>query len=142
MSPKLTTTLTVVGVLLAGIPLFHLTQEVPLRLQTPQQLCETPSTQGIYARVQFTGKLLYGTLRFEGKDIATIAQHSDGLWETELFLPASDSHELEAELHWAEGSPENAVSITLEPAQKPAQTVTRWTGADGSILHDLFIFSW
>ena len=63
-------------------------------------------------------------------------------WELELPLPQLPQLELEAEIHWAEGSPENAVSITLEPAQKEPRTDTRWTGEDGALLHDLFLFSW
>jgi hypothetical protein len=63
-------------------------------------------------------------------------------WKVALELPRSKRLELEAEIQWQEGSAENAVSITLTPAQENGSTDTRWTGEDGSLLHDLFIFTW
>ena len=105
-------------------------------------MAEAPSTALLFARVQFTGKPKACTLRYEGQDLATMPANATSPWEVELPLPQQNKLELEAEICWPEGSPENAVSITLEPAQKEPRTDTRWTGEDGSLLHDLFIFSW
>lgn len=142
MRPALTFWFSLAGVLLAGLPLLYLTAEPPRRetIITPEH--EAPSTDKVLARVQFTGKPMAATLRFEGADIATMPADTIAPWEVELSLPQNASIELEAEIHWAEGSAENAVSITLEPAQKDARTDTRWTGPDGALLHDLFIFTW
>lgn len=142
MSPGLTFGLTVAGVLLAGLPLLHLTAPQPQKVAANEILQETPSTTRIFARVQFTGKPHSCTLRFGDDDIATMPLATNSPWETELDIPQHETIELEAEIHWEEDSPENAVSITLEPPQKEARTDTRWTGEDGALLHDIFIFSW
>lgn len=142
MSPALTISLTFCGVLLAGLPLLHLTAEAPRRMESADPTTETPSTKTVFARIRFTGQPLQATLRFEGQDIAAMPDGCHSTWETELQLPQQQQLELEAEIHWADGSPENAVSITLEPPQQEAVTDTRWTGPDGALLHDLFLFSW
>ena len=123
MRPAYTFGLTLVGILLAGIPLLQLTAKAPQRAPIRADMQEAPGTQQLFVRVQFTGKPTSCILRYEGQDLAT--------------LPADTTAS-----HWAEGSPENAVSITLEPAQKEPRTDTRWTGEDGALLHDLFLFSW
>lgn len=142
MRPALTAGVTLIGVLLAGLPLLHLTKKAPQRAAIESPLQETPTTDRVFARVQFTGTPLAATLRYQGQDLATLPNDASSPWEIELPLPQTDSLELEAEIHWADGSPENAVSITIEPTQKEARTDTRWTGEDGTLLHDLFIFSW
>lgn len=143
MNPKATLGLTFIGVILAGVPLLTLTAEPTKKDVCVDALKETPSTQTIYTRVQFTGAPQSCILRYEGEELAAMPQGSTSPWELELNLPGMpDGLELEAEVTWQEGAPENAVSITLEPAQKEARTETRWTGPDGSLLHDLFIYQW
>lgn len=143
MRPAYTFGLTLVGILLAGIPLLQLTAKAPQRAPIRADMQEAPGTQQLFVRVQFTGKPTSCILRYEGHDLATLpADTTASPWELELPLPQLAQLELEAEIHWAEGSPENAVSITLEPAQKEPRTDTRWTGEDGALLHDLFLFSW
>lgn len=105
-------------------------------------MAEMPSAETVFARVQFTGTPKTCTLRYEGQDLVTMPADTSSPWEVELPLPQLNKLELEAEISWPEGSPENAVGITLEPAQKAPRTDTRWTGEDGALLHDLFIFSW
>lgn len=142
MRPTLTFGLTLAGVLLASIPLLYLTAEAPKREIHENVDQELPSTNKLLARVQFTGTPLACTLRFEGQELATMPTGTFAPWEVELSLPQQNTIELEAELQWTAESAENAVSITLEPAQKDARTDTRWTGPDGTLLHDIFIFTW
>ena len=142
MRPAFTFTLTLLGVLLAGLPLLHLTAEAPKREVQVDPLLEQPSTALTYAEVQFTGKPTACTLRWEGNDLANMPEGTTSPWKVALELPRSKRLELEAEIQWPEGSAENAVSITLTPAQENGSTDTRWTGEDGSLLHDLFIFTW
>ena len=143
MNPKATLGLTFIGVMLAGVPLLKLTAEPTKKDVCVDALKETPTTQTVYARVQFTGTPHSCILRYEGEELAAMPQGTPSPWELELHLPGNPSSlELEAEVSWEEGSAENAVSITLEPAQKEARTETRWTGPDGSLLHDLFIYKW
>ena len=142
MRPALTFGLTLIGVLLAGSPLLHLTAKAPQRVAVSPAIQEAPSTELVFAKVQFTGTPTACTLRYEGQDLATMPVGSTSPWELELQLPRQKNWELEAEIHWPDGSPENAVSITLEPAQQEPRSDTRWTGEDGTLLHDLFIFSW
>ena len=142
MRPGFTFCLTLLGVLLAGVPLLYLTQEAPRRQAMPHPMQETPTTDKTFVRVQFTGTPTSCILRFEGQDLASMPAGTTSPWETELNLPSTQHSELEAEIQWPENSPENAVSITLEPAQKEARTCTHWTGVDGTLLHDLFIFTW
>ena len=142
MRPAFTFSLALLGVLLAGAPLLYLTAEPPRREVQVDPALEKPSTTLTYAEVQFTGKPTACTLRYEGNDVATMPEGAESPWKIALQLPNCKRIELEAEILWPEGSAENAVSVTLTPAQQNSSTDTRWTGPDGSLLHDLFIFSW
>ncbi len=142
MRPAVTFSLALLGVLLAGVPLLYLTAEPPRREVQVDPALEKPSTTLTYAEVQFTGKPTACTLRYEGNDVATMPEGAESPWKIALQLPNSKRIELEAEILWPEGSAENAVSVTLTPAQQNSSTDTRWTGPDGSLLHDLFIFTW
>ena len=142
MSPVLSFGLTLAGVLLAGVPLLYLTADAPQKQIAPRPEDEAPSTRKSFVMVQFTGEPVSAVLRHKGKIIATMPAGTPSPWEEEPELPTHGTLELEAELHWPANSAENAVSITIEPPKQPAATDTRWTGSDGSLLHDIFRFSW
>ena len=130
MRPAVTFSLALLGVLLAGVPLLYLTAEPPRREVQVDPALEKPSTTLTYAEVQFTGKPTACTLRYEGNDVATMPEGAESPWKIALQLPNSKRIELEAEI------------LTLTPAKQNSSTDTRWTGPDGSLLHDLFIFTW
>lgn len=142
MSPALSFGMTLAGVLLAGIPLLYLTADAPQQQITPRPEDEAPSTHKAYVMVQFTGEPASAVLCHKGKIIATMPAGTPSPWEEELELPTQGTLELEAELHWPANSTENAVSITIEPPKQSTSTDTKWTGSDGSSLHDIFRFSW
>lgn len=142
MSPRTTFFLALAAVLAAGIPLLRLTAPPTLAAAAPA----APSATGcerVYATVRFTGDPAQGVLRWEGKDIATLPAGCPSPWETELLLPVPLSLlELEAEFHWPEGSPQQAVTISLEPAGQPARQDTQWSGEGSPELHTIFTFNW
>lgn len=142
MSPRISFLLALAGVLAAGVPLLWLTAPAPAAATSPH----APSPEGhepVYMTLRFTGNPTQGTLRLDGEDIATLPAGCRSPWETELSLPSRASLlELEAELHWPEGSPEQAVTINLEPLGKEARRDTQWTGSNGSLLHAIFTFTW
>lgn len=138
MSPVLTSTLTLAGVIAAALPLLWLTAPAP-----PQ---EPPTTQQQPAEQQD----VYATLTFSGAPSVIILRHNGTTlkeWhtptapaDTTLSLPAADTIELEAEATWpADASGQNAITITLEPADKESRSSTRW---GDSVLHDIFTFTW
>ncbi len=142
MSPVLSFGLTLAGVLLAGVPLLYLTADAPQKQIAPRPEDEAPSTHKAFVLVQFTGMPASAQLRYKGKMIAAMPAGTPSPWEEELELPTQGKLELEAELHWPDNSAENAVSITIEPPQQPAATDTKWATPGGSLLHDIFCFSW
>lgn len=142
MSPRATFLLALVAVLAAGIPLLRLTAPASLAPVAHPSL-SIPVGERVYATVRFTGTPIQGTLRWEGKDIATLPFGCPSPWETGLLLPTPLSLlELEAEFQWPEGTAEQAVTISLEPPNQPARQDTQWAGNDAPNLHTIFTFNW
>jgi len=141
MSPRLVFTLALAGVLLAGAPLLWLT--APARHAPASQKAAPAKRQAAFVSLKFTGKPVSATLRLEGSDLAAMPAGQGSPWELELPLPSdAPALELEAEVHWPEGSPENAATLTVEPVGREGRSDTQWTGADGSLLHTIFSFAW
>lgn len=140
MSPRLVFSLALAGVLLAGAPLLWLTapaRHAPAKKEAPAE------RQAAFVSLKFTGKPVSAALRLEGNGLADMPAGQGSPWELELPLPAgAPTLELEAELHWPEGSPENAATLTVEPEGREGRSDTQWTGADGSLLHSIFSFAW
>lgn len=142
MSPRTTFFLALAAVLAAGIPLLRLTAPPTFAATAPAASAAT-GCERVYATVRFTGSPVQGILRWEGKDIATLPSGCPSPWETELLLPTPLSLlELEAEFHWPEGSPQQAVTISLEPPNQPARQDTQWAEDDSLNLHTIFTFNW
>ena len=144
MTPLTRFLLTLVGVLLAGVPLVYLTM-APRGRETHEQGTPQQQTQSLrtFLTLRYTGSPHSATLRHEDEVIAEIAPATTSPYECFIDLPAdTKSADIEVEIHWPENSPENAVTLTLEPQGRPTRTETQWTGSNGSLLHSIFSLTW
>lgn len=138
MSPALTSLLTLGGVIVAGLPLLWLTAPAQ-PAQQPVEAQAPTHTQEVYVTVHFSGSPACITLRHDGSPIAEWQAPTAELTTT-LQLPQDDALELEAEAHWQpDTTGSNAITITLEPANRESRSCTRWGDA---LLHDIFTFTW
>lgn len=146
MTPLSRLLLVFIGVLLAGVPLVCLTATSANTHASPQEQADSPHQSNlhkIYLCLRYTGNIQSGILRYEDHVIAEIDAGTTSPYDTYIELPVQASTvDIEAELFWEKDSPENAVTLTLEPQGKPAQSDTQWTGSDGSSLHTIYSFRW
>ncbi len=145
MSPKSSTLLALVGVLLAGIPLPALTGARREASAAAALAAPASPTRLTYATVQCSGQPVGLSLLHEGRLLAelTAEQLAASPVELELLLTTTGSLELEVTAAWAEGeSAPQAVSLTLEPEGQPTRQDTQWTPPGEHTLHSLFSFSW
>ncbi len=142
MSPRTSTLLALIGVLLAGIPLPRLTAARREAPAVEQQAAPAPHMA--YATLRWSGRPLKLHLLHEGRELALLGEDELSLptCELELPLPATGNLALEITARWAETGQPQAISLTLEPDGLPTQTDTHWTAPDGNNLHSLFLFSW
>ena len=146
MSPRVRFLFTLMGVLLAGIPLLWLTlpreQKATAGTEPSAETNTSPLTQA-YLNLRFTGKPESIILRYGDDWQAEFPTDTTSPCETTIQLPAElTALDIEAEILWAQGSPENAATLTVEPNGLPTKTDTQWTGPDGSALHTIFSFTW
>lgn len=93
--------------------------------------------------MRFTGKPSSAVLRYEGTDLANMPDGTPSPWEVNVHLPSEySSLDIEAEITWDSDSPENAVTLTLEPPSRESRSETQWTGSNSSLLHTIFTFKW
>ena len=140
MSPRATFLLTLLGVLLVGIPLPLLTRKAE---RTPAAAAPAESM----AEMETT----YAALRFTGQPRSIRLRHSGGEWqeldstlnqnEFELELPKQPSIELEIQAEWDDTALQ-AISLTLEPTGREAIMKTLWKEEGSSGLHDIMTFTW
>lgn len=146
MSPRVRFLFTLMGVLLAGLPLLWLTlpreQEATPETE-PATAASSPKLTQAYLNLRFTGKPESIILRYGDDWQAEFPAGTPSPCETTILLPAElTTLDIEAEILWAQDSPENAATLTVEPNGLPTKTDTQWTGPDGSMLHTIFSFSW
>ncbi len=142
MSPRNSTLLALVGVLLAGIPLPALTAA---RREAPAVAESTPAaTRPVYATLHWSGQPTELRLLHAGHELAhlTAAELATTPWEGELMLPAAPMLQVELMAQWPEGEQAQAASLTLEPEGHSAQQSTLWTPPGLNSLHSLFSFTW
>ncbi|MBQ4613888.1 MAG: hypothetical protein IJB31_03055 [Akkermansia sp.] len=147
MTPLLRCFFTLIGVLIAGVPLIYLTLPRDKNQQLLQQVTPAPQQEQPKCRtflsLRYTGNLSSGILRYEDSVLAEIPAGTASPYELYIELPPNIKVvDIETELHWPEASPENVATLTLEPHGRPARTETQWTGSDGSLLHTIFSFTW
>ncbi len=146
MSPRTSTLLALIGVLLAGIPLPALTSARQESAGAEAALCPTPPRERhrTCITLRYSGQPTELHLLHEGRQLAqlTADECPDGLWEAELPLPAHEHLALEIEARWPEDAQPQAVTLILEPEGLPQQQHTEWTEAGSRTLHSLFTFSW
>ena len=146
MSPRVRFLFTLMGVLLAGFPLLWLT--LPSEHEATPETAPTTEANAskhtqAYLNLRFTGKPESIILRYGDDWHAEFPTGTTSPCETTIRLPAElAALDIEAEILWAQDSPENAVTLTVEPNGLPTKTDTQWTGPDGSMLHTIFSFSW
>ncbi len=142
MSPKSSTLLALCGVLLAGIPLPYLTAARREAPAVEQQ--DAATTRPTYATLHWSGRAISLRLLHAGQELAHLgkAELANAPCELELTLPAGQRLALEVEARWPEGSPAQAVTLTLEPEGQSTRTCTQWSEPGTSTLHSLFSFSW
>jgi hypothetical protein len=139
MSPRATFLLTLLGVLLVGIPLPLLTRQAESTpAVTPAEaLGETEHT--------------YATISFTGQPRSIRLRHSGGEWleldptmnrnEFELELPKQPGIELEIQAEWHDSALQ-AVSLTLEPTGRETVMKTLWKDEGSTGIHDILSFTW
>ena len=140
MSPRATFLLTLLGVLLVGIPLPLLTRKAE---RTPAATAPAESM----AEMEMT----YAAINFTGRPRSIRLRHSGGEWqeldstlnqnEFELKLPKQPSIELEIQAEWDDTALQ-AISLTLEPTGREAIMKTLWKEEGCSGLHDIMTFTW
>ena len=139
MSPRATFLLTLLGVLLVGIPLPLLTCQAERTPATApaEHMAETETT---YAAISFTGQPRSIRLRHSGGEWqeldSTLNQN-----EFELELPKQPTIELELQAEWEDTSLQ-AISLTLEPTGREAIMKTLWKEEGSPGLHDIMTFAW
>lgn len=133
MSPKTAFTLTLAGVLLAGLPLLHFTHtagHAHHHRHGESAAVETPA----YADLRFDGGADVRVL-CRGQELCRTAQSPA---EFRVPLPHGAGFcELEVRAAWQQAG-EHAVSLRMEAPQQPAAELTRWT--NGTELHDVYLF--
>ena len=139
MSPRATFLLTLMGVLLVGIPLPRLTRkaEYTPTAAPAENMAETAPT---YAAISFTGQPRSIRLRHSGGEWLEL-DSSLNQNEFELELPKQPTIELELQAEWEDTSLQ-AISITLEPTGREAIMKTLWKEEGSPGLHDIMTFAW
>ena len=139
MSPRATFLLTLLVVLLVGIPLPLLTGKAEHEPMATTTECST-ETETCYCTIHFTGKPVNIRIRHSAgdwKELGTARnQH-----EFELEIPKQPGIEIEMQATW-EDTTLQAVSLTLEPTGRESQMKTLWKEEDSTELHDIMIFTW
>lgn len=141
MSPALTATLTLIGVIAAGLPLLWLTAPPPVIEHAAgdhEKIRENVST---HATLHFNAAPTQLTLWREGREIADFSSPISPL-VLPLMLPADDgAAEIEIRIIWNDDSSgQNGATLILEPDGRERRSNTVWT--EGNELHDVFYFQW
>lgn len=143
MSPRLTFTLTLLGVLAAGIPLACLTGK---RRQAPAapaaQAVQPAGVETVYAELNYSGAPAALQIMHGGRVLATMPAGTPAPWGCDLELPAGAAAlELQVQAEWpAPGN--HGITLQLEPPARPAAADTQWSGPDSTTLHAIFSFKW
>ncbi len=149
MTPLTSCIMASVGLAIAGYPLLQLTMpsEAPITSQVKDERKITQAEDNlipVYASIRYTGEPTSIKLNCAGRmllDTQEIPAHSKSF---SFSIPADTGMmEILIEVQWPEKAGSNtqqAVTLTLEPSQKPSQSQSCWT--QGQQLHDLLLFVW
>ena len=142
MSPALKATLTLTGVLLAGLPLLWLTASPRVQKEEITENASAPHTRSIHASIYFSGLPQKITLWHEAKEIASFSAPAAQQHFT-LELPFIDSAEIEYEVVWDESTPGmKGFTLHLEPDGLESKSETMWSLPEDSAQHNVFYFQW
>lgn len=141
MSPRVVFGLTLLGVLLAGAPLLHLTgRAASAPVAEPAGLLSESMQERVWLSVRYTGQPESVRVLHAGKEIVSAAGDAEGLWEGEATLPAAKGWELEVEVVWpeAQAGSAQAAGVTATPPGRAELTETQWTYPGETTLHGMF----
>lgn len=143
MSPILRISLSIVGVLLMGLPLYHLTVR-PQKLTTHEDVAPKVTKESINAQIRYSASPQSIILRYQGKEILQLENPPEAEWQGQLELPADAAQiEVEIEALWPDKkNGAQAASLELSPAKRSSQEQNLWLSEDENLLHNIFIFSW
>ncbi len=142
MSPALKATLTLVGVLLAGLPLLWLTATPRVQTEEVTENTTTAKNRSIHASIYFSGKPQKITLWHNAEEIATFSAPAEQQHFT-LNLPFIDSAEIEYEVVWDDSTPGmKGFTLHLEPDGLESKSETMWSLPEDSGQHNVFYFQW
>ncbi len=141
MSPRIIFLLTLTGVILAGVPLLHLTSKTAPAPAVQQ--AEDAVRKTVYTTVRFTGTPMNLRLRCaKNTDWQQIDSSAGSQHELELSMPLSGMVEIELQAEWPDAAAPQAVTLTLEPDGYDTRTATEWKEEGLQKLHSIFRFSW
>lgn len=144
MSPTLKATLTLTGVLLAGLPLLWLTATPRVQAATVTEPAGDTETRRIHASIYFSGSPQKITLWHEAEEIASFSAPI-GPQHFTINLPFIDSAEIEYEVVWNEPTTcMQGFTLHLEPDGLESKSETMWNlpGDSDSTQHNVFYFQW
>ena len=146
-SPLLLLAIVIAGFALAAVPLARLTAARPETQHTHDETAPSRDTAPGNAatetllRVRFAHRPESLRLGHAGKTLAVFEQPTSSPVEASISLPLTDETcELFVEAAWAEGTPETALTVELEPSGHESRSATVWTDA-GSVSEMMF-FTW
>ena len=142
MSPALKATLTLTGVLLAGLPLLWLTATPRVQAERITAPISSAETRDIHASIYFSGTPRKITLWHEAEEIASFTSPV-GPQHFTINLPFTDSTEIEYEVEWGDATPGmKGFTLWLEPDGLEKKGETMWSnGEEGKELNVLY-FQW
>lgn len=139
MSPSVTFLLTLMGVLLVGIPLPILTRSA--EVQAAAAPAAEPEKEAVWAVLSYTGHPQSISLRPVGGNWIEVDCNSSSS-DFELELPPSATVEIEIRAEWEKADALQALSLSLEPAARETKTETQWKEEGSQKLHSIFTFKW
>ncbi len=141
MTPALKTTLTLIAVLTAGLPLLWLTAPPPAtESQSKEQA--TPGLRQVNASLYFSGEPRSIALWHEAEELVRFTEPRKVCHFT-LNLPMEDSTEIEFEIEWPDNTPGmKGCTLYLEPDGLEQRAESMWTMPEDSTMHDIFYFKW
>ncbi len=144
MSPALKVTLTLTGVLLAGLPLLWLTAPPRVKAEPVTESTTDTETRSIHASIYFSGSPQKITLWHEAEEIAVFSAPV-GPQHFTMNLPFIDSAVIEYEVVWEESTTGmQGFTLHLEPDGLESKSETMWNppGDGDSTQHNVFYFQW
>ena len=139
-SPPIQLFLLALAFVLLAFPLARLTGNGAVTARETAPAAEVQEVP-VLIRLRFAHPPRQVSLLQEERDLLAGADFSSSPVEIETRLRlGTDGEELRLEAAWAEGTPDTAISVEIEPEGHETREATRWS--DGPELNDLLLFQW